>query len=270
MPRSPGRQLAPDVVLPDETGDGPPPRRPARPLDRPVLLSRRTTRPAATPRRASSATSTATTPRPTPTSGASARTAPRATAVPREVRPAVHAPVGPGPRGHRALRRVGREDGARPDVHGHRPLDVPDRPRRPDRPRLAEGQGRRPPGRGARRRSARSGRPRLVMRRRRLMTEAVQPQEPHAWRPDRFMVIAAHPDDADFGPAATAAALDRPGLRRLARVLHQRRRRAPRTRHRPARARRAPRARAAGRGRGRRLRGRDASCTCPTARSSTT
>ncbi|HSL32874.1 MAG TPA: PIG-L deacetylase family protein [Candidatus Limnocylindrales bacterium] len=32
------------------------------------------------------------------------------------------------------------------------------------------------------------------------MTEAV-----HAWRPDRFMVIVAHPDDADFGPAATAA-----------------------------------------------------------------
>ena len=29
--------------------------------------------------------------------------------------------------------------------------------------------------------------------------------ELHAWRPDRFMVIAAHPDDADFGPAATAA-----------------------------------------------------------------
>ncbi len=27
----------------------------------------------------------------------------------------------------------------------------------------------------------------------------------HAWRPPRFMVIAAHPDDADFGPAATAA-----------------------------------------------------------------
>jgi LmbE family N-acetylglucosaminyl deacetylase len=27
----------------------------------------------------------------------------------------------------------------------------------------------------------------------------------HAWRPARFMVIAAHPDDADFGPAATAA-----------------------------------------------------------------
>jgi LmbE family N-acetylglucosaminyl deacetylase len=28
----------------------------------------------------------------------------------------------------------------------------------------------------------------------------------HTWRPARFMVIAAHPDDADFGPAATAAA----------------------------------------------------------------
>jgi LmbE family N-acetylglucosaminyl deacetylase len=27
----------------------------------------------------------------------------------------------------------------------------------------------------------------------------------HTWRPARFMVIAAHPDDADFGPAATAA-----------------------------------------------------------------
>jgi LmbE family N-acetylglucosaminyl deacetylase len=27
----------------------------------------------------------------------------------------------------------------------------------------------------------------------------------HTWRPARFMLIAAHPDDADFGPAATAA-----------------------------------------------------------------
>jgi LmbE family N-acetylglucosaminyl deacetylase len=27
----------------------------------------------------------------------------------------------------------------------------------------------------------------------------------HAWRPDRFLVITAHPDDAEFGPAATAA-----------------------------------------------------------------
>lgn len=40
---------------------------------------------------------------------------------------------------------------------------------------------------------------------------AQQPAEsptvtPHAWRPERFMLIVAHPDDADFGPAATAAA----------------------------------------------------------------
>ena len=27
----------------------------------------------------------------------------------------------------------------------------------------------------------------------------------HDWRPARFMVIVAHPDDADFGPAATAS-----------------------------------------------------------------
>jgi LmbE family N-acetylglucosaminyl deacetylase len=32
-----------------------------------------------------------------------------------------------------------------------------------------------------------------------------EPQQPHAWRPARFMVIVAHPDDADFGPAATAS-----------------------------------------------------------------
>lgn len=36
------------------------------------------------------------------------------------------------------------------------------------------------------------------------MTEASQPTE-HTWRPDRFMVIVAHPDDADYGPAGTAA-----------------------------------------------------------------
>lgn len=38
---------------------------------------------------------------------------------------------------------------------------------------------------------------------------AVPPSEtspaPHGWRPDRFMVIVAHPDDADFGPAGTAS-----------------------------------------------------------------
>ena len=31
------------------------------------------------------------------------------------------------------------------------------------------------------------------------------PRTGHSWRPGRFMVIVAHPDDADFGPAATAA-----------------------------------------------------------------
>jgi LmbE family N-acetylglucosaminyl deacetylase len=35
--------------------------------------------------------------------------------------------------------------------------------------------------------------------------EAEAAKAAHEWRPERFMVIAAHPDDADFGPAATAA-----------------------------------------------------------------
>ena len=32
-----------------------------------------------------------------------------------------------------------------------------------------------------------------------------EPRADHPWRPARFMVIAAHPDDAEFGPAGTAA-----------------------------------------------------------------
>ena len=32
-----------------------------------------------------------------------------------------------------------------------------------------------------------------------------QGADAHAWRPDRFLVVTAHPDDAEFGPAATAA-----------------------------------------------------------------
>jgi len=36
------------------------------------------------------------------------------------------------------------------------------------------------------------------------MTEPAAPVD-HAWRPDRFMLIVAHPDDAEFGPAGTAA-----------------------------------------------------------------
>ena len=40
------------------------------------------------------------------------------------------------------------------------------------------------------------------------MTETDPPATPtaHTWRPERFMVIAAHPDDAEFGPSGTAAA----------------------------------------------------------------
>jgi LmbE family N-acetylglucosaminyl deacetylase len=38
------------------------------------------------------------------------------------------------------------------------------------------------------------------------VTDTSAIEAPHSWRPDRFMVIVAHPDDADFGPAATAAA----------------------------------------------------------------
>jgi LmbE family N-acetylglucosaminyl deacetylase len=37
------------------------------------------------------------------------------------------------------------------------------------------------------------------------VSPAEEPEAPHAWRPARFMVIVAHPDDAEFGPAATAA-----------------------------------------------------------------
>src|SRR5215212_9509102 len=37
------------------------------------------------------------------------------------------------------------------------------------------------------------------------MTDESTAVAAHDWRPKRFMVIAAHPDDADFGPAATAA-----------------------------------------------------------------
>ena len=34
---------------------------------------------------------------------------------------------------------------------------------------------------------------------------ATLPKASHEWRPARFMVVVAHPDDADFGPAGTAA-----------------------------------------------------------------
>lgn len=39
-----------------------------------------------------------------------------------------------------------------------------------------------------------------------IPAEDAKPTEaPHTWRPARFMVITAHPDDAEFGPAATCA-----------------------------------------------------------------
>jgi LmbE family N-acetylglucosaminyl deacetylase len=40
-----------------------------------------------------------------------------------------------------------------------------------------------------------------------LVTDGTNPPDAvsQPWRPARFMVIAAHPDDAEFGPAATAA-----------------------------------------------------------------
>ena len=44
-----------------------------------------------------------------------------------EVLPRLPAPVRRGPRRGRCLRRVGREEALRQDVHGHRPLGVPDR-----------------------------------------------------------------------------------------------------------------------------------------------
>jgi LmbE family N-acetylglucosaminyl deacetylase len=36
-------------------------------------------------------------------------------------------------------------------------------------------------------------------------TRGAPAEADHAWRPERFMVVVAHPDDADFGPAGTAA-----------------------------------------------------------------
>ena len=37
-------------------------------------------------------------------------------------------------------------------------------------------------------------------------SEAAPHAIPHTWRPARFIVVTAHPDDSEFGPAATAAA----------------------------------------------------------------
>ena len=58
--------------------------------------------------------------------------------------------------------------------------------------------------------SAGSVRPRPSRRNATAATDAgATPRTDHAWRPARFMVIAAHPDDADFGPAGDRRPLDR-------------------------------------------------------------
>ena len=49
-----------------------------------------------------------------------------------------------------------------------------------------------------------------------------QPPTLHADRPDRLMVIVAHPDDADFGPAGTVASWIAAGTHGASGVLHQR------------------------------------------------
>src|ERR687895_694631 len=41
--------------------------------------------------------------------------------------------------------------------------------------------------------------------------EKVDAKQPHGDRPDRVLVIAAHPDDADFGVAGTLSAWTRAG-----------------------------------------------------------
>ena len=104
--------------------------------------------------------------------------------------------LGPGARGHRPLRGVGEKTALGRTYMGIiRSTFLID----PDGriARLAEGQGGRPPGRGAGRARRGAGRPRRGM-----TEEAPEPapaEAPHDWRPARFMVIAAHPDDADFG-----------------------------------------------------------------------
>ena len=76
-----------------------------------------------------------------------------------------------------------------------------------------------------------------------------RPQHAHGWRPARSWSSPAIPDDADFGPAATAARWIAEGSDGLAGVLHERRpgRRGPGPR--PARAGRACARRSSGRGR---------------------
>ena len=178
-----------------------------------------------------------------------------------QVRAAVHAHRRRAARGRRALRRLGGEAELRQDLHGHRPRDVPHRPAGPHRARLGRRSSRTATRRRSWRPSTSSQR-RMMAIARRPMRQAVRHRSwgetsdasarryrctPHRacsalmppWtrplmpsrpssppstieRPERLMVIVAHPDDADFGPAATVAAWIRAGTRRAPRVLHQR------------------------------------------------
>src|SRR5436190_3283741 len=59
------------------------------------------------------------------------------------------------------------------------------------------------PSTSSRRRARRDGSAPRPFRRGPVTDPAVATD--HAWRPARFMLVAAHPDDAEFGPAGTAA-----------------------------------------------------------------
>src|SRR4029077_14240829 len=64
--------------------------------------------------------------------------------VPGQVRASVHPAVRRRPRGRGTVRRLGREAELRQDVRRPDPVELPGGTRRAARPRLADGQGRRP------------------------------------------------------------------------------------------------------------------------------
>ena len=244
--------------------------------------TRRTTRPAARSRRASSATPTRRSTSAAPTSGASAR---RARASKRAFREKFGLPFTLlADEDHEVADAYGswvEKKNYGKTYMGHRPVDLPRRPRRPDRPDLAEGQAGGPRGRGPRgarrgpggaapadrpRREPRGHRRRLrswgetseasagmiapIARpaqrrgpqvgtrsgeRRRSPRLAAGPVHGHRRPPRRRRLRAGR----DRGP------LDRRGLGRLARLLHERRRGRRGSGRRSAGARRPARARAA-------------------------
>ncbi len=99
--------------------------------------------------------------------GISPDKSPRAQEVRRQVRARVHAAQRRGPRRRRELRRVGREEELRQDVHGRPALGVPGRRRR---------QGRRRPGRRSAPRTRRPTCSRRSSRRRPSAAGGVRPE----------------------------------------------------------------------------------------------